>query len=154
MTQSMATRTPSFLKPLKIRRPILLLYSTCHILHNAHSPFIGRRIQSIRARFVPYGLSFNQVPHPVGWQLRYQMNGYTLIDFIQRRSLQYYAYNVEGSGCLTWTKRIIEELRMARYLPGHAYSEVENYTEGVRTANNNYWVPFENGAAFIMFDSY
>jgi hypothetical protein len=81
------------------------------------------------------------------------MNGYTLINFIEQRSLQYYAYNVQGSGCLTWAKRIIEELQMAGYLPWHAYSDVENYTAGVRTAENDYWVPFENGAAFIMFNS-
>jgi hypothetical protein len=43
---------------------------------------------------------------------------------------------------------------MAGYLPWHADSDVETYTAGVRTADNDYWVPFENGAAFIMFNSY
>jgi len=46
----------------------------------------------------------------MGWLLPYQINGYILINFIEWRSLQYYAYNAEGSGCLMWTKHIIKEL--------------------------------------------
>ncbi|KAI6119792.1 hypothetical protein EV401DRAFT_1888016 [Pisolithus croceorrhizus] len=63
------------------------------------------------------------------------------------KKFNYYKYNGEGSGCLTWTTRLVEVLQEEGVLPAGSMASFLAKVDQVRS-DPNYWVPDEPGAHF------
>jgi hypothetical protein len=117
--------TPLLLNPWS---HVALLHS---VYHQPHGPSDNQRA----------GLSF------LVWR---HLTGQDLIDIIERKNLHRYQYNHLGSGCLTWSRRIISELVGERYIEFNADYLVNECIAQTRQENNGLWVPDEFGAHFIQ----
>ena len=69
---------------------------------------------------------------------------YKLLD---NKRFNYFMYNGNGSGCLTWTTRLVKELEDEGVLPAGVLASFNEKIAEVR-ANPKYWVPAEPGAVF------
>ena len=63
------------------------------------------------------------------------------------KKFNYYRYNGTGSGCLTWTTRLVNVLEAEGVLPHGAEASFLQKVQQVR-ADPKYWVPDEAGAEF------
>ncbi len=70
-----------------------------------------------------------------------------IFNLIKNKRLHHFLYNGNGSGCLTWTRRLVEELEHAEVLSSGALASFDKKVAKVR-ARPNCWVPAEPGAVF------
>ncbi|RPD56825.1 hypothetical protein L227DRAFT_578491 [Lentinus tigrinus ALCF2SS1-6] len=70
-----------------------------------------------------------------------------IYNLLENKRLNYFLYNGNGSGCLTWTTRLVKELEDEGVLPAGALVSFNEKVAKVR-ANPKYWVPAEPGAVF------
>jgi hypothetical protein len=63
------------------------------------------------------------------------------------KKFNHFRYNGAGSGCLTWTTRLIKVLEEEGILPHGSLTEFNERVETVRK-DPKYWVPNETGAEF------
>ncbi|KAI6097839.1 hypothetical protein EDD16DRAFT_1113474 [Pisolithus croceorrhizus] len=70
-----------------------------------------------------------------------------IYDLVVAYKLNHYVYNGAGSGCLTWTTRLVEVLENEGVLPAGSMRRFSAKVQEVR-ADPNYWVPEEPGARF------
>ncbi|KAI6098601.1 hypothetical protein EDD16DRAFT_558177 [Pisolithus croceorrhizus] len=63
------------------------------------------------------------------------------------KKFNHYRYNGAGSGCLTWTTRLVKVLEEERVLPAGSMQSFLAKVQEVR-ADPHYWVPYEPGAHF------
>ncbi|KAI6105002.1 hypothetical protein EDD16DRAFT_32642 [Pisolithus croceorrhizus] len=68
-------------------------------------------------------------------------------DLMVAKKLNHYMYNGAGSGCLTWTTRLVQVLEEEGVLPTGSTARFRAKVREVR-ADPNYWVPDEPGARF------
>jgi hypothetical protein len=102
-----------------------------------------------RVRHKPHGPSTNQRAEFSFPVLRY-LTGQNLIDIIEHKSLHRYRYSPLGSGCLTWSRRIISELANEQYIRMDADYWLGDYVMRFRLEQNGHWVPYEIGAHFML----
>lgn len=94
-----------------------------------------------------YGASSNAVAH---WEISLAKSFTTsdIFTLLENRRLNCFMYNGNGSGCLTWTTRLVKELEDIGALPAGALASFYKTVAGVR-ANPECWVPDESGAVFF-----
>ncbi|KAI0078471.1 hypothetical protein K474DRAFT_1660495 [Panus rudis PR-1116 ss-1] len=75
---------------------------------------------------------------------------YTTTDIyklLEDKRFNYFLYNGNGSGCLTWTTRLVKELEDEGVLPAGALASFKEKVAEVRV-KPMCWVPDEPGAMF------
>ncbi|KAI6098595.1 hypothetical protein EDD16DRAFT_557847 [Pisolithus croceorrhizus] len=68
-------------------------------------------------------------------------------ELVVAKKLHHYMYNGGGSGCLTWTTKLVDVLETEGVLPAGSKANFLKKVEEVR-ADPKYWVPEEPGTRF------
>jgi hypothetical protein len=80
------------------------------------------------------------------------LDGYSLVNLIERRNLEYCQYNAQGSGCLTWCLGLIHALAAEGYIGINSPDMMYRLVAGWKLNSENYWIAREPGAHFIRFN--
>lgn len=71
-----------------------------------------------------------------------------IYQLIQNHSLQWYMYNENRSGCLFWTKQLIQKMQDKGYLQSDAFKSAESFVKTKRDSRSgkfSWWIPEDDG---------
>lgn len=68
-----------------------------------------------------------------------------VVELVEKNERHHYRYDGNGSGCLSWSMKLIADFIAAGWLKNDAETEFEKFIEQTRKTEPNYWIPPDAG---------
>ncbi|PBK76544.1 hypothetical protein ARMSODRAFT_948351 [Armillaria solidipes] len=69
----------------------------------------------------------------------------TIVDLITANDRDRYRYDGNGSGCLSWSAKLLDDYVAAGYVDAQASARFTNFITVTRTSEVSYWIPHDQG---------